>query len=153
MYSISAWSKLRADLMQADSMTMTTESQLASSVLMIRPARFQSNPQTADSNAFQTVPDASPAEQQESALVEFEGLVSALRKAGIEVFVFDDTNEPHTPDSVFPNNWVSFHADGTVVLYPMEAENRRGERRLDLIERLDAGLGIQVREVVDLSHH
>jgi hypothetical protein len=134
-------------------MTMTTESQLASSVLMIRPTRFQSNPQTADSNAFQTQPDASPAEQQRSALTEFESLVSVLRGAGIEVHVFDDTLEPHTPDSVFPNNWVSFHADGTVVLYPMEAENRRGERRLDVIERLDAELGFQVRQVVDLSHH
>jgi len=120
---------------------------------MIRPTRFQSNPQTADSNAFQTAPDASPAEQQRSALTEFESLVSVLRGAGIEVHVFDDTLEPHTPDSVFPNNWVSFHADGTVVLYPMEAENRRGERRLDVIERLDAELGFQVRQVVDLSHH
>ena len=134
-------------------MTMTTESQLASSVLMIRPTRFQSNPQTADSNAFQTEPDASPAEQQRAALPEFEGLVSALRGAGIDVVVFDDTPEPHTPDSVFPNNWVSFHADGTVVIYPMEAENRRGERRIDIIDRLDTELGFLVREVVDLSHH
>ena len=134
-------------------MTMTTESQLASSVLMIRPTRFQSNPQTADSNAFQTEPDASPAEQQRAALPEFEGLVSALRGAGVDVVVFDDTPEPHTPDSVFPNNWVSFHADGTVVIYPMEAENRRGERRLDIIDRLGTELGFQVREVVDLSHH
>jgi hypothetical protein len=126
-------------------MTMTTESQLASSVLMIRPTRFQSNPQTADSNAFQTEPDA--------ALPEFEGLVSALRGAGVDVVVFDDTPEPHTPDSVFPNNWVSFHADGTVVIYPMEAENRRGERRMDIIDRLGTELGFQVREVVDLSHH
>jgi hypothetical protein len=132
---------------------MTTESQLASSVLMIRPTRFQSNPQTADSNAFQTEPDASPAEQQRAALPEFEGLVSALRGAGVDVVVFDDTPEPHTPDSVFPNNWVSFHADGTVVIYPMEAENRRGERRMDIIDRLGTELGFQVREVVDLSHH
>lgn len=134
-------------------MTMTKESQLASCVLMIRPTRFQSNPQTVDSNAFQTEPDASPAEQQRAALPEFEGLVSALRDSGIEVLVFDDTAEPHTPDSVFPNNWVSFHADGTVVLYPMEAENRRGERRADIIDHLDAELGFHVREVVDLSHH
>ncbi len=132
---------------------MATESQLASRVLMIRPARFQSNPQTADSNAFQTEPDATPAEQQRAALAEFEGLVAALRGAGIEVIVFDDTNEPHTPDSVFPNNWVSFHADGTVVLYPMEAENRRGERRLDIIDRFATEMAFQVREVVDLSHH
>jgi hypothetical protein len=134
-------------------MTMTAESQLASSVLMIRPTRFQSNPQTADSNAFQTEPDASPAEQQRAALPEFEGLVAALRDAGIDVVVFDDTPEPHTPDSVFPNNWVSFHADGTVVIYPMEAENRRGERRMDIIDGLGTELGFQVRQVVDLSHH
>ena len=134
-------------------MTMTTESQLASSVLMIRPTRFQSNPQTADSNAFQTEPDASPAEQQRAALPEFEVLAGALREAGIDVVVFDDTPEPHTPDSVFPNNWVSFHADGTVVVYPMEAQNRRAERRMDVIDRLDTELGFQVREVVDLSHH
>ena len=153
LYSDIAWSKLRAGVLQTNSMTMTKESQLASCVLMIRPTRFQSNPQTADSNAFQTSPDASPAEQQRTALVEFEGLASALRDAGIEVVVIDDTPEPHTPDSVFPNNWVSFHADGTVVLYPMEAENRRGERRLDIIERLDAKLGYHVREIVDLSHH
>ena len=120
---------------------------------MIRPKRFQSNPQTADSNNFQAEPDASPAEQQEAALPEFEGLATALRDAGIDVIVFDDTREPHTPDSVFPNNWVSFHADGTVVLYPMEAENRRSERRPDIIEHLHAELGFQVREVVDLSHH
>jgi hypothetical protein len=134
-------------------MTMTTESQLASSVLMIRPTRFQSNPQTADSNAFQTEPEASPAEQQRSALPEFEALAAALRDAGVDVVVFDDTREPHTPDSVFPNNWVSFHADGTVVLYPMEAENRRGERRADIVDHLAAGLGFQVRQVIDLSHH
>jgi hypothetical protein len=134
-------------------MMMNKESQLASSVLMIRPKRFQSNPQTAESNAFQTEPDLTPAEQQRAALPEFEGLVSALREAGIDVVVFDDTVEPHTPDSVFPNNWVSFHADGTVVLYPMEAENRRGERRLDIVERLDTELGFHVRQVLDLSHH
>ena len=120
---------------------------------MIRPTRFQSNPQTAGSNAFQAKTDASPDEQQRAALREFEGLVATLQEAGIEVLVFDDTAEPHTPDSVFPNNWVSFHADGTVVLYPMEAENRRGERRVDIIERLDAEFGFQVRDVVDLSPH
>ncbi len=64
------------------------------------------------------------------------GWSSALQTAGVTVHVFDDTPEPHTPDSIFPNNWVSFHADGTVVLYPMLAENRRLERRLDLLEAL-----------------
>jgi len=69
------------------------------------------------------------------------------------VIVVDDTHEPHTPDSIFPNNWVSFHGDGRVVLYPMEAENRRTERRMDIIERLDEDPRYVVSEVIDLSHH
>lgn len=134
-------------------MTTTRESQLASSVLMIRPARFESNPQTAASNRFQGKTDASPDEQQESALVQFDDLVSDLGANGIEAIVVEDTSEPHTPDSIFPNNWVSFHADGRVVLYPMEADNRRTERRMDIVESLDTTYGFQVSEVVDLSHH
>ncbi|MCH7503596.1 MAG: amidinotransferase [Proteobacteria bacterium] len=134
-------------------MTATRESQLASSVLMIRPARFESNPQTAASNRFQGKTDASPDEQQESALVQFDDLVSDLGTNGIEAIVVEDTSEPRTPDSIFPNNWVSFHADGRVVLYPMEADNRRTERRMDIVESLDTTYGFQVSEVVDLSHH
>ena len=129
------------------------ESQLASTVLMIRPVRFESNPQTAESNRFQGRMDASAEEQQQAARAEFDGLVSALRDGGIEVLVFDDMPEPHTPDSIFPNNWVSFHADGRVVLYPMEAGNRRLERRTDIIERLGDEHGFAVSEVVDLSAH
>ncbi len=129
------------------------ESQLANAVLMIRPARFESNPMTAESNRFQGRTDASPEEQQARAAQEFEGLAEALREAGIRVIVVDDTEEPHTPDSIFPNNWVSFHADGRVVLYPMEAENRRTERRPDIIERLDAELGFHVSDIIDLSEH
>ena len=129
------------------------ESQLASTVLMIRPVRFESNPQTAESNRFQGRMDASAEEQQQAARAEFDGLVSALRDGGIEVLVFDDMPEPHTPDSIFPNNWVSFHADGRVVLYPMEAANRRLERRPDIIERLGDDHGFAVSEVVDLSAH
>ncbi len=129
------------------------ESQLANAVLMIRPVRFMSNPQTLESNAFQAVPDVTPAEQQERALAEFDGLVTALEDAGVRTFVFSDTEEPHTPDAVFPNNWVSFHADGRVVLYPMEAPNRRGERRPDVIECLDREHGFHVSEVIDLSGH
>lgn len=120
---------------------------------MIRPARFESNPQTAASNRFQGKTDASPDEQQESALVQFDDLVSDLGANGIEAIVVEDTSEPHTPDSIFPNNWVSFHADGRVVLYPMEADNRRTERRMDIVESLDTTYGFQVSEVVDLSHH
>jgi len=120
---------------------------------MIRPARFESNPLTAASNRFQGKSGASPEQQQAAALREFDGLVEALRKAGIEVIVVEDTPEPHTPDSIFPNNWISMHADGSVVLYPMEAENRRMERRADIIEYLNDELGLQVTEVVDLTAH
>jgi len=130
-----------------------TESQLASSVMMVRPIRFESNPLTAASNRFQGSTTASPAEQQQAALAEFDALARDLRANGIDVVVIEDTAEPHTPDAIFPNNWVSFHADGRVVLYPMEAENRRTERRMDPIERLDLELGFHVSEIVDLSHH
>ena len=129
------------------------DSQLASSVLMIRPARFESNPLTAESNVFQGRTRATPGEQQAAALREFDTLVNALRAEGINVVVVEDTPEPHTPDSIFPNNWVSFHADGKVVLYPMEAVNRRTERRADIIERLGDASGFQVTEVIDLSGH
>ncbi len=129
------------------------ESQLTSRVLMIRPARFESNPLTAASNRFQGKTGASPADQQAAALREFDGLVEALQAAGIDVVVVEDTPEPHTPDSIFPNNWISMHADGRVVLYPMEAENRRTERRNDIIEHLHDAIGLQVTEVIDLTAH
>jgi len=108
---------------------------------------------TAESNVFQGRSGVTPAEQQQEAVREFDALVDALRAAKIEVVVVDDTTEPHTPDSIFPNNWVSFHADGRVVLYPMEAVNRRTERRPDIIERLVDEFGFQVTEVLDLSEH
>lgn len=129
------------------------ESQLASAVLMIRPARFQSNPMTAASNVFQGKSSATPQEQQLAAAAEFEALAASLREAGVGVVIVDDTEDPHTPDSIFPNNWVSFHADGRVVFYPMEAPNRRTERRPDIVETLSDELGFQVCEVVDLSVH
>jgi hypothetical protein len=134
-------------------MTSERESQLASAVLMIRPARFETNPQTAESNRFQGQTQAAPAEQHAAALAEFEGLKATLEAGGIRVCAYDDTREPHTPDAIFPNNWVSFHADGTVVLYPMEAPNRRTERRQDIIESLTRDHRFVVREIVDLTHH
>lgn len=127
-------------------------SQCANDVLMIRPVRFNGNPQTAQSNAFQSKQPIS-AEAQSRALVEFDQLVAALDEARVRVHVFGDTAEPHTPDSIFPNNWVSFHADGTAVLYPMMAENRRWERRLDLLEALSVRHGFRIDRVIDLSHH
>ena len=128
--------------------------QISSDVMMIRPVAFAGNPQTRPSNAFQQV-DAGgeAAASQAAALREFDGLVAALEQAGVTVHAFEDTPEPHTPDSIFPNNWVSFHADGTVVLYPMLAENRRLERRLDLIEALSVRHGFHAARVIDLTRH
>ena len=119
---------------------------------MLRPAHFGGNPQTAESNKFQR-DDTSGEASQTRALVEFERLRCSLEDAGIEAYVFDDTADPHTPDAVFPNNWVSFHADGTVVLYPMQAENRRLERRRDIIDALVTEHGFEVSRIVDLSHY
>jgi hypothetical protein len=134
-------------------MTTNEESQLASAVLMIMPVRFESNPHTAESNRFQGRNPDTPEQQQLNAAGEFAGLKEALEANGIRVIQIDDTHEPHTPDAIFPNNWVSFHADGTVVLYPMEASNRRTERRPDIIDLLVSEYGYQVSEIVDLSAH
>jgi hypothetical protein len=120
-----------------------------SNILMIRPVRFAFNTQTADSNAFQqSTIDATQA--QGRALQEFENMVAALRQAKVNVTVIEDTPEPFTPDSIFPNNWVSFHNNGQVVLYPMQAENRRLERRLDILETLQKTF--EIKDIVDLSH-
>jgi hypothetical protein len=130
------------------------EKQLARAVLMIRPVAFRSNPQTADSNQFQRDPGVvDPLLEQRAAAVQFQGLVDTLRAAGIGVVVEPDLPTPETPDSIFPNNWVSFHADGTVVIYPMMAPNRRAEVRPDIIERLDRERGYRVERVVDMTGH
>jgi hypothetical protein len=129
------------------------DSQAAAHVLMIRPVRFVGNPQTAASNRFQGAIADETAALQHVALREFSELAATLRTSGIEVIEFIDTPEPHTPDSIFPNNWVSFHADGTAVLYPMLAENRRAERRMDLLEALSAQHGFRIDRLIDLTHH
>lgn len=134
-------------------MTSATESQLASAVLMIRPVRFHSNALTAASNRFQGKFDASEEQQQAAALAEFDVLAGVLVQAGIHVVVIEDTAEPHTPDSIFPNNWVSFHANGTVVLYPMEAANRRTERRQDIIDSLVREHDFHASRIIDLTAH
>ena len=126
---------------------------LARTVLAIRPVAFHANPQTRASNAFQRDATLAPAAAQAAALAEAEGLHAALRAAGVEVVVFDDTPTPPTPDAIFPNNWVSFHEDGRVVLYPMQAENRRAERRPELLERLALDHGFRVGVVLDASPH
>jgi hypothetical protein len=126
-----------------------TNQQTTSTILMIRPVNFIFNEQTAGSNAFQNR-NAKQQRVQDKALEEFDRFVNILRENGVEVIVIDDTDEPHTPDSIFPNNWVSFHNDGTVFLYPMMAENRRLERREDIIMQLEDGF--KVEQVIDLSH-
>lgn len=126
-----------------------TNQQTTSTILMIRPVNFGFNEQTAGSNAFQNR-NAGQQQVQDNALKEFDTLVNTLRQNGVEVIVIDDSAEPHTPDSIFPNNWVSFHRDGTVFLYPMMAENRRLERREDIIMQLEDEF--KVKRVIDLSH-
>jgi hypothetical protein len=101
---------------------------------MIRPVNFSFNSETAVNNAFQVAGQDQDAQQK--ALAEFENFISILRSRGIDVTVVDDTAEPYTPDSVFPNNWISFHDDGTVCLYPMYARNRRLERKPGVIEAI-----------------
>lgn len=92
------------------------------------------------------------AEIQRAARPEFDGLVTALSNAGVNVHVFDDTPEPVKPDAVFPNNWFSTHADGVVVFYPMLAPNRRLERRPDIVAALHARNGFHVHDTIDLTH-
>lgn len=128
------------------------ESQTAAHVLMIRPVRFARNSQTAPSNRFQQLASDSESRLQTLAHGEFEALTDALRSSGVGVLVLDDTLEPHTPDSIFPNNWVSFHADATAVLYPMLAPNRRLERRPQVLD-LVIQQGFHIERIVDLTHH
>ncbi len=128
------------------------QAQTTSNILMIRPVNFAFNEQTAESNAFQDVKAKSLTNNitQEEALREFDAMVNQLRAAGVNVMVYDDTLEPHTPDSIFPNNWISFHHSGKVCLYPMQAENRRLERRSDIIDDLRTKFHVEV--VLDFTH-
>jgi len=134
-------------------MATTTISQSATCVYMIRPVRFCYNPQTAVDNVFQIVPKEKDEEIQAKALKEFDDYVETLRSKGIEVIVFEDTKEPHTPDSIFPNDWCSYHEDGTYAIYPMFAENRRLERREDLIEDLQKKYNFKITRKVDLTEY
>lgn len=128
------------------------EAGFSDTVLMIRPVAFGFNAQTAETNACQQAPHDDEAADaiNAAAQAEFDGVVRVLRAAGIEVIVINDRPSPRCPDAVFPNNWISFHEDGTVVLYPMFAPNRRQERRRDLLDHL--GLQRRVERVLDLSY-
>lgn len=124
--------------------------QTADAVLMIRPAAFGFNAEAAESNAFPS-PPRQGADVAAQARSEFDGLARALAAEGVDVCVVDDVAPPLRPDAVFPNNWVSFHADGTVVLYPMQPASRRAERRPEVVDRAAEALGFTVRRRLDLS--
>lgn len=124
--------------------------QTTSSLLMIRPASFQYNEETALSNDYQQKNTKLAAKDIiTKAQEEFDEFVDILRDNDIDVLVIEDTLTPAKPDAVFPNNWISMHADGTIFLYPMKTENRRIERRLDIVEKLNQKF--KVKEVIDLS--
>lgn len=123
--------------------------QVTNSLLMIRPVNFAGNEETAVNNFYQKTLDASNEEIQIKALQEFDNFVEVLRSEGINVEVIEDTPEPYTPDSIFPNNWVSFHENGDIWLYPMYAPSRRSERREEIIDRLKSKY--EVRNVHSLA--
>ena len=119
---------------------------------MVRPHSFRKNEETATNNHYQRdIAQASPEEIIERAQEEFDGLVAQLRAAGIDVVVFDEAEPHETPDALFPNNWISTHADGTVALYPMFAPNRRTERREDVPLVLEHQFGFDVRQIIDFT--
>jgi len=123
--------------------------QTTSHILMIRPVSFVYNEETAVNNAFQSASEETTANVQQKALQEFDDFVALLRSNGVDVTVVEDTPVPHTPDSIFPNNWVSFHSNGTVLLYPMFAVNRRAERKPHVLDRIRQRFAI--KEMIDLS--
>lgn len=124
--------------------------QTTNSILMIRPINFRMNEQTAVNNYFQENLDLKNVEINKKAQEEFDAYVFKLKSFGIDVIVIQDTEEFDTPDAVFPNNWISFHADGTVGIYPMFAENRRLERREDILEVLEQN-NFVIENVVDYT--
>jgi hypothetical protein len=118
---------------------------------MIRPVAFRMNEQTAVNNYYQKVLDGlSPETVNTKAQQEFDTFVNKLRRVGVNVIVVEDTLEPNTPDSIFPNNWISFHENGDVALYPMFAENRRAERREDILDTLEDE-GFKINQIVDYT--
>ena len=125
--------------------------QTTNSILMIRPVAFRMNEQTAVNNYYQKVLDGLlPATVNAKAQQEFDTFVEKLRAVGVDVTVVDDTVDPDTPDSIFPNNWISFHQNGDVALYPMFAENRRHERREEILDLLEEK-GFQINNIVDYT--
>jgi hypothetical protein len=125
--------------------------QTTNSILMIRPVAFRMNEQTAVNNYYQKVlENTTPSTVNAKAQNEFDAFVEKLRKVGVNVIVVEDTLDPDTPDSIFPNNWISFHENGNVTLYPMFAENRRAERREDILDILE-DKGFAISEIMDYT--
>jgi hypothetical protein len=126
--------------------------QITNSIMMIKPVGFRYNEQTAVNNYYQQVLDNLTAEQtQTNALNEFNTFVDKLRNVGVNVIVIEDTEYPDTPDSIFPNNWVSFHGNAMIGLYPMCAENRRDERREDIFDTLVDEYGFTIEGIKDFT--
>lgn len=125
--------------------------QTTNSILMIRPVAFRMNEQTAVNNYYQKVLDGLSTETVNAkAQEEFDAFVNKLRMVGVDVIVVEDTKMPDTPDSIFPNNWISFHENGDVALYPMFAENRRHERREDVLDILE-DQGFVINNIMDYT--
>lgn len=124
--------------------------QTTNSILMIRPVHFRMNEQTAVNNYFQEDLDIKNSEINKKAQEEFDVFVEKLRAVGVHVIVANDNKVNDTPDSIFPNNWVSFHENGDVALYPMFAENRRKERREDLLDLLEEE-GFEINDIMDYT--
>lgn len=124
--------------------------QTTNTILMVRPVNFRMNEQTAVNNYYQEELDLKNSEINKKAQKEFDDYVNTLKSYGVNVVVVSDTKDFDTPDSIFPNNWISFHADGTVAIYPMFAENRRLERREDVLEELE-NQGFLIDNIVDYT--
>ena len=129
------------------------QQQCTDAVLMVRPRAFGFNPETAATNTFQQPGVASPAQLQAQARTEFDQFVRALRAEGVGVCVAEDSPDPVKPDALFPNNWLSFHACGTLVLYPMANVNRRPERRQEVIDAAIRAFDFKVTHLLDLTWH
>ena len=124
--------------------------QITNTILMIRPVNFRMNEQTAVNNYFMEEMDLKAKSINEKAQEEFDAFVTVLSNRGVNVIVVEDSKEPDTPDSIFPNNWVSFHASGKVAVFPMFAENRRKERRDDIFDILEQH-GFKINEIIDYT--
>ncbi|MFM8280952.1 MAG: citrulline utilization hydrolase CtlX [Bacteroidota bacterium] len=132
-------------------MKLENKVNIAQSLLMVRPKAFGPNPETASTNAFQSRDIKNVQNIDLQAIIEFNEMINVLDQHSIEVVIIDDTDSPIKPDAIFPNNWMSTHPDGTVILYPMMAKNRRYERRADIITLLQKMYVIN--DIYDLSHH